>query len=730
MANLQVRQQMTEIRTAELRFSLDETQTYLEQVLGESLSREIVTLLEKRTEGWIAGLRLAALSMRGQEDYTAFVKGFKGVSREVAAYLTEEVLTGQSQLTQDFLLRTSLLDRFCVPLCAAVTGKSGNSCRSILESLMQTNLFIVPLDYEQKWYRYHHLFQGLLRRKVQAQLSGDEIVALHSKANAWLASNGLIEEALHHALVAGDMERAAQLVEDSRHDLLNQEDWATLQRCLNRLPEQVIRRRPALLVARAWALELQYQIAGIPPLLQEAEARLKADAAGSEPEPRDLRGEIDALWSLVLYLGNEGQRALDSALRAVERIPVTNAFARSFAVLILALAYQMTGQVKTALRTLNEFLAEIGTQPDTIIARMLIGQIYVNMLAGNLHQAEQVLHQLEQVASKTRLAISLVVVHWLLGRLNYEWNSLETASQHCTAVFELRYGGQFIMVHDSMMALALVYQRQGMKEKREETLATLRSFSLEIGNTEKLHEIDSFEARLALLQGNLQQAIRWADTVHLEIRIGTIFFLEYPIVTKAKALIAKRTGASLREATESLQKLLAYVRSKHNNFRQIEILALLALAHQAQGRTDDALDSLEHSIELAQPGGFIRTYVDLGPEMAGLLYQLADRGVAPGYIGPILAAFLETPVGDGTALMIRQAAQAEMIEPLTERESEVLMLLAKEMPNKVIARTLNISSLTVKRHTVNIYQKLSAHSRKQAVARARALGILSSDGKQ
>jgi LuxR family maltose regulon positive regulatory protein len=254
MANLQVRQQMTEIRTAELRFSLDETQTYLEQVLGESLSREIVTLLEKRTEGWIAGLRLAALSMRGQEDYTAFVKGFKGASREVAAYLTEEVLTGQSQLTQDFLLRTSLLDRFCVPLCAAVTGKSGNSCRSILESLMQTNLFIVPLDYEQKWYRYHHLFQGLLRRKVQAQLSGDEIVALHSKANAWLASNGLIEEALHHALVAGDMERAAQLVEDSRHDLLNQQSLGLGTPIPNRRDPTIIARSGGTLESRCCRL--------------------------------------------------------------------------------------------------------------------------------------------------------------------------------------------------------------------------------------------------------------------------------------------------------------------------------------------------------------------------------------------------------------------------------------------------------------------------------------------
>jgi LuxR family maltose regulon positive regulatory protein len=425
-----------------------------------------------------------------------------------------------------------------------------------------------------------------------------------------------------------------------------------------------------------------------------------------------------------LYLGDEGQPALESAQRALERIPFAYAFARSFAVLILALAHQMTGQARTAVGTLGEFLADASAQPDTIIARVLIGQIYVHMLEGNCHQAAQALDQLQLVTSKARLTVSMVVAHWLLGRISYEWNNLEAASQHFSSAFELRYGAQYIMVHDSMIALALTYQTQGMPEKAEETLTALRRFALDIGITQRLHEIDSFEARLALLQGDVQGAIRWAETVNLDMPIATLVFLELPIVTKARVLIAQGTDASLREATQLLQELLAYAESVHNTYHQIGLLALLALAYEAQRRTESALEALERSLRLAQPGGFIRTFVDLGPTMAGLLYQLAEGGIAPEYVRQVLAAFPEARAEGDPAHQIRQASRAALVEPLTRRESEILLLLARHLTNQEIADSLVISPLTVKKHTINIYQKLGVNSRTQAVAQARALGIL------
>jgi LuxR family maltose regulon positive regulatory protein len=746
LASLRAGRQMLDIRAGDLCFTSDEARAFLEQTVGVTLPADIVSLLEERTEGWVVGLRLAALSMRGLPDHAAFVQSFRGTHRDLMDYLVAEVLARQPQHVQEFLLRTSILDRLCAPLCDAVctampdtacagtAGTVGSSVGSdvILDELERANLFLVPLDHERHWYRYHHLFQDSLRHKLRTQVDADELASMYKRASTWSASNGFTEEALDYSLTADDVEGAAQLVEDCRHDLLNREDRPTLERFLKRLPEEIVRGRPALLVARAWVLQSKYQIAGIRPLLQEAEAWLSIDASTwPESEAQSLRGEIDALWSVVWYIQAEGQRALEHALGALERLPIAHAFARSMAMIIVAMAYQMTGQTRAATRTLGESLAAAGTQPDTIIARVLISQIYVHMLSGCFHQAEPVLHQTLQLARKKGLTISLVVAHWQLGRINYEWNRLEAARQHFSAVFELRYGGQFIMVHDSMMALALTYQAQGTAEKANDTLAALRSFSLEVGITDRLHEIDSFEARLAVQRGDLLQTTHWAETVHLDRPTVTVIFLELLIFTKARVLIARGTDASLREAIQLLQALLAQTESTHNTYHQIGILAHLALAYQAQGQSGDALEVIERSVRLAQPGRFIRTFVDLGSPMAGLLYQLVERETLPAHINRhirrMLAAFPKAEGEDAKVRDIREKARVELIEPLTERESEILLFLSRELRSKEIARELSISPLTVKRHTVNLYAKLDVHSRKEAVARARSLGILPLD---
>jgi LuxR family maltose regulon positive regulatory protein len=603
LAKLRVHQQMTEIRTPDLCFSQEEVNTYLEQALGEKPSSETVTLLEEKTEGWIAGLRMAALSMRGTDDLAAFVKTFKGIHHNVMDFLVDEVLSRQSQAVQDFLFQTSLLDRFCVPLCEAVTDHSLARSREILAEMERQNLFLVPLDYERGWYRYHHLFQDFLRRRSEDHLSKEGVATLHCKASAWLAGNGFIDEALRHALAAGDVEGAARVVEESRHAALNREEWATLERWLNLLPEETIQGRPILLVARAWVLDFRYQIAGIPPLLQAAEARLSADPDVWTESARDLQGEIDALWSIVLAWGGQGKPALERALRALKLLPPAYAFVRSFAMLILALAYQMTGQTDTALRVLGDFLTEADALPDTVITRMLICQAYVHIRVGNLHQAAQVLQRLQYVAEKARLTVSIFIANWLLGRISYEWNHLETASQHLPAMFELRYVGHYGMVYDGTTSLVLTYHAQGKPDKAEETLAALRRFALKIGIMERLH-FDSFEARLAVSKGDLQPAIRWTETHPVDMPAGyTFVWFELPIVIKTRVLIAQGTEASLHEAVQLLQELLTFAESMHSTYRQIETLAHLALAYQAQGQTDDALQALERSVKLAGRSG-------------------------------------------------------------------------------------------------------------------------------
>ena len=718
------RKQLLEIRAVDLRFSFEETKLYLEGVLGEELDNNAVSSLNKSTEGWITGLRLAALSVGGQEDLMASVGILEGSSTfYVREYLVNEILSRQTQDVQGFLLQSSILDYFCSELCDAVIGVS--TSHILQEKLVRPNLFLIELDMERKWYRYHHLFRDLLHHHLKRMYSQEEIHKLHNRASSWFEKNGMIQEALNHALAAGDLDGAAKLIEDSRHKLLNNEDWFTLEQWLNRLPDELVQKRPTLLLTRAWTLELRYQMSQIPPVLQKAETLLSSeDEDWTESNVQNARGEIDALKSLVYYTNDEGARALDCALAALERIPVAHTFARSIAIIVMALAFHSTGQSTQAIRKLNTFLTE--TNSEIIVARVLIGQIYIHMMQADFYQAEHVLNQLQSVMDNASLTVSKVFAHWVLGRINYERNNLDRASMHFSVVFELRYNAQFIMVHDSLLALAMCAHAQGMPENEMKALTDLRNFSHERGILGKLHEIDSFEARLALHSGNEGRAIQWAQSIPSDILPPMLFLIEISIISKAQILITQGTVSSVQEATRLLEKLLAYIRTINNTYHEIKVLACLALAYQAQGGTKDAQYALERSLILAHPAGFIRTYVDLGPRMAELLRQTADRGFETDYVHLILTAFSGQPQINGIQRPEQAPTNDDLIEPLTRRERQVLVLLGKWLSDKEIAQELVISPRTVKKHTSNIYAKLGVNNRMEAVEKAKDLNLLKS----
>ena len=721
---LRSRKQMLEIRAEDLRFTNEEAKFYLEGAIGVELDHNAVSSLTTSTEGWVTGLRLAALSMRGPADLMVSADSLSESSTfYVREYLFNEVLSRQKKDIQDFLLQSSILDHFCSELCDAVIGISTSDI--LLEKLARPNLFLIELDMERKWYRYHHLFRDLLRHHLKRIYSQEEIHKLHNRASAWFENNGMIQEALNHALAAGDLDGAGKLIEDSRHNLLNNEDWFTLERWLNRLPDEFVQKRPALLLARAWTLELRYQMSQIPPILQKAETLIGAeDEDWIESYVQDARGEIDALKSLVYYTNDEGARALDSALAALERIPVAHTFARSIAIIIMALAYHSTGQSTQAIGKLNTFLVE--TNSEIIIARVLIGQIYIHMMQADFYQAEHVLNQLQSVMDNASLTVSKVFAHWVLGRINYERNNLDRASKHFSVVFELRYNAQFIMVHDSMLALATCAHAQGLLENETKALTDLRNFSHERGILGKLHEINSVEARLALNSGNEGRAIQLAQSIPSDISPPMLFLLESSIISRAHILITHGTVSSVQEARQLLEKLMAYSRTINNTYHEIRILACLALAYHAQGGTKDAQIALERSLKLAHPAGFIRTYVDLGPKMAELLRQKTDWGFETDYVHQILAAFSGHPQINGIRKPEQAPTNDDLFEPLTRRERQVLVFLGKWLSDKEIAQELVISPRTVKKHTSNIYAKLGVKNRMQAVEKAKDLNILQS----
>jgi LuxR family maltose regulon positive regulatory protein len=752
LAQLRVGGQMTEIRAEDLRFSLDEASAFFVSALGKRLSDEAITLLEQRTEGWIAGLRLAGLSMRGEAaDAEAFVRRFKGTHRNLADYLVAEVLAYQSPAVQEFLLRTSILDRFCAPLCDSildegrmtnneeqtisdrdpssfVLGPSSGS-RAMLDYLDRANLFLVPLDDERDWYRYHHLFKDLLRNELRARVSAGKIAALQRSASAWCADQGLTPEALQYALAAGDVAEAAQLVEEKWYEVLNREDWRTLERWLDMLPDEITRQQPGLLVARAWTIMFRFRLQEIEALLKGAEAGLdRGDARVSEGDEEALRGAIDALRSYTWrVLHDDVRRSLACAERALTRLPATFAIARGIALDFQCLAYQGVGRKEEAVKLLTEAL-NAPTLHGAARMQAFIALSLTHILGGDLKQLDQSASRFLEQAIQERQPASTGWAHYLSGQVRYEWNDLEAAARHFSAVADRRHSASFITVLGSMLSLARVRLAQGRPDQAQETLASLREHALKVIKTASLPEMDAFEAWLALAQGDGASAAEWARSFHPHQAKEPFSVLYPPSLTRNGILIAQGTRASLGEAVRHLQEQLAAAEERHNTRRAIQIRAHLALAYDAQGKGQDALRALQQAVALARPGGFIRTFVDPGPEMAYLLRQLAERGVEPDYVRRILAAFPETQGAPEAVPAIRQggyaAVQAELVEPLTGRELEVLQLLGRRLSDQEIAQTLSISVFTAKTHARNIYQKLGVSGRKQVVAKARSLGIL------
>jgi LuxR family maltose regulon positive regulatory protein len=760
ITRLRARGQATEIRTHELRFTEAETAMFLKQFGMPADDRTVQALLE-RVEGWVTGMRLAVLSSRhrGSVDL-APAQVERGISY-VTEYLLTEVLEGQPPAIQDYLLRTSVLERFCAPLCEAVclsstqvassreaeTAVKAGVCelggQAYLDWLEASNLFVVALDEKHEWYRYHHLFQQLLRNQLQRRCGPDEIAAIHTRASAWYAQNDLIGEALSHALNAGDDLGAAQLVERNSRLRLNEDQWHVLEKWMAKLPEAIIQQRPQLLLAKAWVSYYHFALWAIPPLLEALETMLDDDVA-SQPS----WGEVDFFWGHHWYWQGQSSRSLDLLGRALERIPEAHHAARGEAELWWGLASQYSGQRTEAVQRLNSILHGKQPPPPVRQIKLLGALVFVHMLSGELTEVAQATPQIRELAIRSQNAYITAWISYLQAYVAYFQNELGQAAHHFAQAVEGRYVLYTRAAIDSLAGLTLTYQAMQQPDKASATMNLLLEYAQQTRDPPSVAIAHSCRARLSLLQGDLVSAVRWLKTTDLPTDAGVMFYwLEIPHVTKCRVLIAEGSAASLQEAEGYLHTYEQVKEARHNTRQLIDILLLQAVAYQKQEQTDRALAALERAVTLALPGGWIRPFVELGPTMAGLLVRLSQQGVAPQYIVQILAAFpakddadagiqrrtkpqapspvastltrhpLSSPAGDATG---------GLVEPLTKRELEVLELMAQRFTNKEIAAQLVISVGTVKQHAYNINQKLNVRGRRQAVAKAISLGILSS----
>ena len=735
LPRLRANGQITEIRSRDLRFTPEETAAYLDRALPAPLSQPVLAVLEQRAEGWIAGLQLATLALRTLSD--AEIDEAISVVGEADAlqYLVDEVLSGQSRPVQDFLLKTSILDRFCASLCEAVVGEeaAGWPARESLAWIERANLFVIPLDHNRQWYRYHHLFQEMLRRRLQESVGADEVNRLHGRASAWFAGQGQIDEALHHALAAGDQQQAARLLECQLRPALNSDEWPALARKLRLLPAELIERRPWLLMTRAWTLSSSWQLGAVPRVLDQVEALIAQDAALVLPadDPGDvpaLRGQVAALRAQQSYMHNQPATAVAYGQQALASLPQPWLYPRGGAMLYLAMSMQALGQGDAAERRLLAEYENLPDRTDSYALRLLFGLTFIRFQAGQLELASQTAQELLYQAHRRLLPVSEGWAHFYLARVAYQRNDLDLAAKHFGELVDMRYRVHAQAARNGLVGLAQVYGVSDRLVEAWQTWQMLSQFDLDLTGHET-EETRGLRAWLLLRQGDLVGAGRWADSFSTTVADRPLIWPQHPHITKAHFLLARGAPADPQGALEIGDAFCALAERAHNTHALIAGLLVRALALDAQGQGDAALAALQRAVELAQPGGFIRIFVDLGPRMQALLRQLAGEEASSEAIRRILAAFPDSLDGaDGAAAtqsVQRSSLQvAGLVEPLTMREREILQLLREPLGGKEIANKLFISPTTLKRHTSNIYGKLDVHNRWDAVAAAEALGIL------
>lgn len=743
LARYRARGQLTELRAADLRFSGPEAAEFLSQVMGLSVSAPDLAALEDRTEGWVAGLQLAALSMQGRPDVSEFIQALAGDHRYIADYLVEEVLERQPERVRRFLLQTSILDRLNGPLCDALTGQHDGTAQ--LHALERGNFLVVALDDRRHWYRYHHLFAGVL----QAHLSEEQpaqVPALHRRASEWYERQGSTAEAIRHALAAQDFERAASLVEPTVPDLLKSRQEAVLLGWLQALPNPVVRRRPVLSAGYASVLMSNGEFDGVEDRLREAERWLERTTARSD-DPDDpsapmvvvdeaafrrLPGAIAvARAGLALAMGNVPE-TVKFARQALDLIPEDDYVRHGSAAALLGLAAWTSGDLEAAYRSYAEGMASLhkaGHLSDVLGCSIALADIRIAQ--GRLHEARQTYEHALQLANRPGAPALRGTGDMYVGlaELARERNDLPVATQFLLssqALGERKGLPQY--PYRRRVALARIKAAQGNLDGAVDSLEEAER--LYTGDfSPNVRPIPALKARLCVAQGRLSEAQHWALEQGLSVDDDLSYLREFEHLTLARVLLAQAQANNDSQVITAVQRLLA--RLQHaaeaggRTGSVIEAHMLLALARQAQGDLATAVATLTLALQLGEPEGFVRLFLDEGAPMARLLREAAAHGPQPRLAHQLLAAIEPEPPA-ALAGVPRPTAPAPqlLLEPLSQRELEVLRLFKADLSGPEIAEELVIALSTLRTHTKRIYSKLNVNSRRAAVTRATELGLI------
>ena len=724
LPGLRARGEMIEVRSNDLRFTESEVTTFLNDFVGLDLSPDEILALLSRTEGWITGLQLAALSMRGRQDTQEFITAFSGSHHYIIDYLIDEVLSLQSEEIKSFLLQTSILDRFSHPLCDAVLDLSNSNMT--LQYLDKANLFLIPLDDERNWYRYHHLFADFLKQRLREKDS-KSIPGLHRRASEWLEQNGFIVEAIDHSLLGDEYVSAARLVESIGPNMMMQSEFDQLTAWLDAIPQEIVYTWPWLCIIRAWMCQRWARLDEGEKYLQAAEQALTNE---SIPEPvggeKVIRGQVAAIRALFALVKGQVPESIEYANQALEHLPEGH-FNRAVAADAIGIAKRATGDFDGAIKILKEARHDSLEAGNRILAQAIMLELgRVQTSQGRLAQAAETFREAVHLEyRKTQIKIpyaSSASVH--LANILREWDDLDAAIVHLDEGIEIGLPARMVDAITSGHAiLARVHLSLGDMSEAIKACQSAERMARDIPDLEsetKTVLLDS-KVRLLLAQNQSLEATRFVHESGLDVTDEITFYSGFGHITLARILIysgrENPDERSLSDAQSLIIRMLDIAKSVGCMREVIELLVLQSLAFEAQGLHDQALGSIEEALTIAEPEGYVRTFVDEGDPMRKLLHQVASGGNTSDYVRRLLAAFEQGKTE-------HSIASQSLIEPLSERELDVLKLLATELSGPEIAQELMVSLNTMRTHTKNIYTKLGVNNRRIAVRQAKELNLL------
>lgn len=721
LGRLRARGELTEIRAKNLRFTLDETVIFLKEIMKLDLSMNLSRTLYDSTEGWIAGLQIAALSIRSRDDIPEFVQTFSSSNRYLCDYLLEEVVENLPTDIQSFLFETSILEQLNAGLCDSVTNHTDS--QAILEKLEKDNLFIIPMDDHRGWYRYHQLLVSSLRFRLN-QKQPQKIPELFERAAIWYEENGYFVDSINSFFAASNFSQAARLINQIAIDMVYGGELGLVLSWLDRLPKEVLSNQPALLVYRAWSLissELHLEVAE--ECLRQAESVLQDIESHAPPETgcqmtKSLRGAICYMYSFLARLKGNMQSAIIYAQDALRLLPVNDFIWRSGASWNLAEAYRYSGEVDQWGHALNEAIT-ISRASEKLGAMLLAmdNLAELQVVQGQLYLAERTWNQALKHADERldgKQSLIACTVYAGLGWLHYEWNNLDTAKNHLLTALELaKRGGIMEITLEGNISLARLMYQQGEGEAAIHLLHDLEPIIQTRAETKHAIRAKAYLAIWEYFLGNHEYFYNWVHTRQLSPDDKPVYSRESEYFILSRVMILE---GRIEEVLRLLQRLQESGRASGRVLTEIKSLVLQAVALEQQGETAKAFILLERALSLAEPGGFVRTFIEASNFMFGLLNKYAARSPRQDYLNRLLSAY------DG--IVVQTSKVQSLVDPLSERELEVLRLVAARLSSREIANELNISINTARTHIKNIYSKLDAHNHSEAAIRAQAMGLL------